>query len=176
MVEKSKHSLVELTQAFVSLLTSANGEEVDLGMVEGQIGASKRRLYDVTNVLAGIGVIERCGKARVRWIGGGSGVDNGSDLKDLLARESELDRVTAEIDEALANLAASPDFHSFAWVSEEDVARLADRDLTLFALRGPSDLLLEVPESEDPARHRLICTSQTGAVDLIPIRQAGKEV
>jgi transcription factor E2F3 len=172
--EKSKHTLVDLTQDFVKLLMSAKGEEVDLNTAGDALGVSKRRLYDVTNVLAGIGVIERGGKARVRWVGSSGSVDEAAQLQDLLAQEAELDRMTAIIDESLMELSRSPDFQTHAWVSQEDVMRLTEDQLTLFALRGPSDLTIEVPDEDDRARHRLVCTSQTGAVDLIPINQSAR--
>jgi hypothetical protein len=73
------------------------------------------------------------------------------------------------IDESLAALAASPDFQTHAWVSEEEVRRLGDDQMLLFALKGPSDLTIEVPGQVEPGKHRLICTSQAGMVDLIPI-------
>lgn len=169
MAEKSKHTLLTLTQDFVDILMKANGSEVDLTQVEETLGVSKRRLYDVTNVLAGIGVLERCGKARVRWVGAPAIPSSSNELESLQIREAELDRLTNVMDESLATLAASSDFHSHAWVSDEDVMRLADDRMTLFALKGPADLIIEVPDDGDPGNHRLVCTSQTGGVDLVPI-------
>jgi transcription factor E2F3 len=169
MGEKGKHTLGDLTQAFVQHLMNAKGEEVDLGLAGDALGASKRRLYDVTNVLAGIGVIERCGKSKVRWIDAAAPVDEGKQLKDLLAQEAEVDRMTAVIDDSLMALSQSTDFQNHAWVSEDDVMHLADDGVTLFALRGPPDLTIEVPDEDEGERHRIVCTSQTGGVDLIPI-------
>ena len=172
MSEKGKLTLVNLTQDFLDILMRANGAEVDLGKIGDQLGASKRRLYDVTNVLAGIGVIERCGKSKVKWIGGGGLPDEGAVLKDLMEEENEIDRMTQFVDENLAMLAESSDFKNFAWVSEEDVSKLANGEgISLFALRGPNDLSIEVPDcdEENGGVHRLVCSSQSGTVDLIPI-------
>jgi hypothetical protein len=172
--DKSKHSLLELTRAFVKLLIDANGKEVDLNEAGDSLDATKRRLYDVTNVLAGIGVIVRCGKARVKWVGTQASGDDEADLKDLQAQEENLEQLTTVIDDALASLTASPEFEALAWLSDEDVLRLTGDELTLFALRGPPDLQIEVPEDEGSGQHRLIFTSQSGAIDLIPIHQAKK--
>jgi transcription factor E2F3 len=171
MAEKSKQTLVKLTHDFVELLIERNGEEVDLKEAGDRLGAAKRRLYDVTNVLAGIGVIERCGKAKVKWIGDSDSAEESEEMAKLVAREQELDKLGATIDEALATLSQSEDFEKYAWVSEEDVLRLIDGDQTsLYALRGPSDLAIEVPEGDVATRHRIICSSVSGQVDLIPIR------
>jgi transcription factor E2F3 len=146
---------------------NAKGEEIDLALAGDALGASKRRLYDVTNVLAGIGVIERCGKSKVLWVD--APVDEGKQLKDLLAQEAEVDRMTAVIDDSLMALSQSTDFQNHAWVSEDDVMQLAEDGVTLFALRGPPDLTIEVPDEDEGEKHRIVCTSQSGGVDLIPI-------
>jgi transcription factor E2F3 len=34
------------------------------------LGIQKRRIYDITNVLEGIGYIEKLGKNLMKWVGG----------------------------------------------------------------------------------------------------------
>jgi transcription factor E2F3 len=175
--KSSKQSLVRLTHDLVELLMARNGEEVDLKEAGDHLGAAKRRLYDVTNVLAGIGVIQRCGKAKVKWVGGSEGPEEAGQLADLLAREQELNRMTSNIDECLRGLSESDDFRNYAWVSQEDVLKLVDgTEMSLFALRGPSDLTIDLPDEDAPDKHRLVCTSASGAVDLIPIRPHGRAI
>ena len=45
----------------------------------------KRRIYDITNVLEGIGLIEKNSKNLIRWKGNGPGDDNGANFADKLA-------------------------------------------------------------------------------------------
>jgi transcription factor E2F3 len=171
MADKSKQTLVKLTRDFVELLIARTGEEVDLKDAGDRLGAAKRRLYDVTNVLAGIGAIERCGKAKVKWIGTSDSTEECEEMARLVAREQELDKLAGTIDEALGAKSQSDDFKKYAWVSEEDIMRLVDANATsLYALRGPPDLTIEVPEDDLPDKHRLICSSESGTVDLIAIR------
>lgn len=172
--EKGKKTLVNLTQDFLEYAMRSGGEDIDLGQAGEDLGASKRRLYDVTNVLAGIGVIERCGKSKVRWIGENTKMESGTQIADLMAQETEIDRMTTFVDNTLKELSNSEDFRSFGWVTSDDVGRIVNgEDISLFALRGPNDLSIELPDDDDPnrSRHRLICTSQTGFVDLIQISQ-----
>ena len=35
-----------------------------------QLGIQKRRIYDITNVLEGIGYVEKVHKNKLRWVGG----------------------------------------------------------------------------------------------------------
>ncbi|KAH0790013.1 transcription factor E2F [Histomonas meleagridis] len=167
--DKAKKTLVNLTQDFLRVLMAANGQELDLSQVEKTLDASKRRIYDVTNVLAGIGVIERTGKSKVRWVGNKVNVDDNAAYRDLLHHESELERLTKMVDDSLAELDSTQDFQSFAWVSEKDIMCLkGNSDISIFALRGPSDLSIQVPEEEGNI-HRLICKSNQGTIDLIQV-------
>ena len=48
---------------------------VDLNIAATQLKVQKRRIYDITNVLEGIGLIEKTIKNKIRW--------NGGDINDL---------------------------------------------------------------------------------------------
>lgn len=45
----------------------------------------KRRIYDITNVLEGIGLIEKKSKNNIQWRGGASADDNEVELQAELA-------------------------------------------------------------------------------------------
>lgn len=61
------NSLGLLTRRFVQLLRDSPDGIVDLNGAATQLEVQKRRIYDITNVLEGIGVIEKKGKNNVRW-------------------------------------------------------------------------------------------------------------
>jgi transcription factor E2F3 len=64
-VEKS---LGELTRKFIKLiLDSGDDLSVDLKYASEVIKIQKRRIYDITNVLEGIGYLEKPLKNKVRW-------------------------------------------------------------------------------------------------------------
>lgn len=64
-------SLGLLTKKFVSLLnqvgTTNHDGIIDLNQAASQLQIRKRRLYDITNVLEGIGMITKENKNRIRW-------------------------------------------------------------------------------------------------------------
>lgn len=61
------NSLGLLTRRFVQLLRDSPDGIVDLNYAASQLEVQKRRIYDITNVLEGIGMIEKKGKNNVRW-------------------------------------------------------------------------------------------------------------
>ncbi|KAJ8658513.1 hypothetical protein O0I10_005866 [Lichtheimia ornata] len=62
-------SLGLLTKKFIALLRSSPNGELDLNRAAQQLKVQKRRIYDITNVLEGIRLIEKNSKNHVRWIG-----------------------------------------------------------------------------------------------------------
>ncbi|KAI9317948.1 E2F/DP family winged-helix DNA-binding domain-containing protein [Dichotomocladium elegans] len=62
-------SLGLLTKKFIALLRSSSHGDLDLNRAATQLKVQKRRIYDITNVLEGIRLIEKNSKNHVRWIG-----------------------------------------------------------------------------------------------------------
>ena len=62
-----------MTRKFVDLIRSS-GEalSVDLNVAADKLQVQKRRIYDITNVLEGIGLIKKVSKNNIRWDGPGS--------------------------------------------------------------------------------------------------------
>lgn len=60
-------SLGILTKRFVDMLKNAPGNRVDLNKAASDLGVQKRRIYDITNVLEGIGLIQKDSKNHVSW-------------------------------------------------------------------------------------------------------------
>lgn len=54
------------------MLREAPEQCVDLNDTVGKLAVQKRRIYDITNVLEGIGLIEKYKKNKIRWAGPGS--------------------------------------------------------------------------------------------------------
>lgn len=61
-------SLGQLTKKFVHILRSSPGSRIDLNRAANELEVQKRRIYDITNVLEGIGLIQKEGKNHVAWI------------------------------------------------------------------------------------------------------------
>ena len=167
--EKEKRTLITLTQDFLNVLTSSEGKEVDLSQLENDLGVSKRRLYDVTNVLAGIGIIERSGKAKVKWIGSGNDEQNEQLMSQIKEKEKEVDEMLSFVDNQLEQIYSSPEMQQYGWVTKDDILTLSQKmNVSMFSLIGPSDLTILYPD-DDEGTNRLICTSEKGGIELVHV-------
>lgn len=68
---RTEHSLGELTRRFINIIKDSYPElSVDLNEAVLALGVPKRRIYDITNVLEGIGLIDKTTKNKIQWRGG----------------------------------------------------------------------------------------------------------
>ena len=79
-----------LTKKFVTLIEQADEGTIDLNRAAESLQVQKRRIYDITNVLEGIGLIEKKSKNNIQWKALGSsstsGEDANADLTGLRVR------------------------------------------------------------------------------------------
>jgi len=75
-------SLGLLTKKFVALIQGAPEGVLDLNQAAIALGVQKRRIYDITNVLEGIGLIEKRSKNNIQWKG--MGVTNATNMQQEL--------------------------------------------------------------------------------------------
>jgi len=103
-------SLSHLTEKFINLLdeysaSHANGE-LDLNIAVSELGVQKRRLYDITNVLEGVGLIKK-DRNQVVWVNNPQGpVKGGQVLNTCMGTSSEtvaIASLRSEIEEIKAH-------------------------------------------------------------------------
>ncbi|KAK1320188.1 Transcription factor E2FB [Acorus calamus] len=63
------NSLGLLTKKFINLIHQAEDSTLDLNDAAYSLNVQKRRIYDITNVLEGVGLIEKTLKNRICWTG-----------------------------------------------------------------------------------------------------------
>ncbi|XP_071043767.1 transcription factor E2F6 [Parasteatoda tepidariorum] len=62
-------SLGQLTKKFLKLLAEANDGVINLNTACSLLSVPKRRLYDITNVLEGAGLIQKTSRNNIQWMG-----------------------------------------------------------------------------------------------------------
>ncbi|XP_074507858.1 transcription factor E2F5 isoform X1 [Sebastes fasciatus] len=156
----SRHekSLGLLTMKFVSLLQEAKDGVLDLKVAADSLAVrQKRRIYDITNVLEGVGLIEKKNKNIIQWRGENSGSQTQevleqvkvlkAQISELEAQEKELDNQKAWLEENIKHLNHDPFTSTYRFVTHEDICN-AFSGGTLLAVVAPAGTQLEVPLPE----------------------------
>merc|ERR1712061_726839 len=87
-------SLGLLTQRFVTLLQEAEEGLLDLKVAADMLQVKqKRRIYDITNVLEGIGLIEKRNKNCIQWMGAVAGSNTQESVDRLAVLKEEIDEL-----------------------------------------------------------------------------------
>ncbi|XP_059516508.1 transcription factor E2F6 isoform X2 [Myotis daubentonii] len=147
-------SLVYLTRKFMDLVRNAPGGILDLNKVATKLGVRKRRVYDITNVLDGIDLVEKKSKNHIRWIG--SDLNNfgavpqqkklREELSDLSAMEEALDELIKDCAQQLFELTDDKDNERLAYVTHQDILGIrAFQEQIVIAVRAPAETRLDVP-------------------------------
>ncbi|NXD82472.1 E2F6 factor, partial [Halcyon senegalensis] len=152
-------SLVYLTRRFMDLVRKAPDGVLDLNEVATTLGVRKRRVYDITNVLDGIHLIQKRSKNLIQWIG--SNLDQvvgkasekqilKDEISDLSAMEEALDELIKDCAHQLFELTddkenAKYPFNS-SYVTYQDIRSIqAFQGQIVIAIKAPEETKLEIP-------------------------------
>ncbi|XDC72719.1 hypothetical protein R6Z07F_003892 [Ovis aries] len=154
-------SLVYLTRKFMDLVRSAPGGILDLNKVATKLGVRKRRVYDITNVLDGINLVEKKSKNHIRWIG--SDLSNfgavpqqkklQEELSDLSAMEDALDELIKDCAQQLFELTDDKENERYpliSYVTYQDIHSIqAFYEQIVIAVKAPAETRLDVPAPKE---------------------------
>ncbi|NXM25212.1 E2F6 factor, partial [Oxyruncus cristatus] len=161
-------SLVLLTRRFMALLKKAPDGVLDLNEVATTLGVRKRRVYDITNVLDGIHLIQKRSKNLIQWIG--SNLDQvvgkapqqqnlREELSDLSAMEEALDELIKNCAHQIFELTDDKEnakypfnslTHDFAYVTYQDIRSIQTfQEQIVIAIKAPEETKLEIPVPKD---------------------------
>ncbi|XP_057505879.1 transcription factor E2FA [Actinidia eriantha] len=179
-------SLGLLTKKFINLIKHAEDGILDLNNAAETLEVQKRRIYDITNVLEGIGLIEKKLKNRIHWKGldalrPGEVEDDATMLQEevekLSMEERRLDDRIREMQERLRDLSEDENNQRWLFVTEEDIKGLpCFQNETLIAIKAPHGTTLEVPDPDEAVdhpqrRYRIILRSTMGPIDVYLVSQ-----
>ncbi|XP_029815151.1 transcription factor E2F5 [Manacus vitellinus] len=144
----------------------------------------KRRIYDITNVLEGIDLIEKKSKNSIQWKGVGAGCNTKevidrlryleAEIEDLEIKEKELDQQKLWLQQSIKNVMDDSTNHQFSYVTHEDICNCFNGD-TLLAIQAPCGTQLEVPTPEmgqnGQKKYQINLKSSSGPIHVLLINK-----
>mmetsp|Transcript_11615 Transcript_11615/g.43631 ORF Transcript_11615/g.43631 Transcript_11615/m.43631 type:complete len:454 (-) Transcript_11615:870-2231(-) len=163
---RDESSLKQLTKRFVELISESDDGTLDLNVAAGHLSVPKRRIYDITNVLEGIGLIEKKTKNIIQWLGSGIAVETAvedagvEDNAEIKALQEEIQTLQGSLEEwdtkvqseqdTLKKLSGDPQYLKHAYVCTSDIKSIQSlQDRTIIAVRAPSGTTLTVPDPDE---------------------------
>ncbi|KAG8001514.1 Transcription factor E2F5 [Nibea albiflora] len=173
--QRSLRSLNVLATRFVMLLQEAEGGVLDIkDAVRVLAVGQKRRIYDITNVLEGVGLIVKISKSVVKWKGSLPGensceftkrlIELKSELEDLEQKEYMLDQQKFWVEQSIRN--TTEDCRKYPFYEQR-----VQKCHTLLAVQAPSGTQLDVPipkaVQNSPAKYQIHMKSINGPIDVV---------
>lgn len=186
------NSLGLLTRKFIDLVRDSERGVLDLNSAATKLQVQKRRIYDITNVLEGIGLIEKKSKNNIQWKGlegsEGSGIHQDStklqtELKELRAEEKRIDDLINKTKDKLSSMFETESVRQYMYVTEEDIKSLpCFQNETLIAIKAPHGTMLEVPDPDETTtdlsqkRFQVLLRSTAGPIDVYLVSRFEEKV
>lgn len=148
-------SLGILTKRFVDLLQESPDGVVDLNEASQKLSVLKRRIYDITNVLEGIGILEKKSKNNIQWKCGNSLVsaETSEDMQlendRLEQKENHLNYLINQIRDELSVEISKNSQHSYVTHSDLKSVDLF-RDQIIIVVKAPPEAKLVLPDAKVP--------------------------
>ncbi|XP_023933827.1 transcription factor E2F2 isoform X2 [Bicyclus anynana] len=174
--ERSRYdtSLGLLTKKFVALLKSSPNGVLDLNIAAEHLKVQKRRIYDITNVLEGIGILEKRSKNNIQWKCGlgGAGADAEDarmrrlrrEVRALGAREARVSLAVAAAEQELSRLTV--EHRQRAYITYADLRSIRDfRNQTVIPIKAPPDTRLSVPHPDEKG-YMIHLKSKSGEIEV----------
>lgn len=161
---RQEKSLGILTTRFVTLLQEAPEGILDLKTAADILAVKqKRRIYDITNVLEGIGLIEKKSKNSIQWLGAGPGCNSNEvteklvqlkdEIKQLKLKETEIETYYKWCKQSLFNLTDDSSYEQYAFVHDKELYETFTEQ-TILVVQAPVGTLLEYPIIDTPLKQQ----------------------
>ncbi|XP_074541672.1 transcription factor E2F6-like isoform X3 [Halichoeres trimaculatus] len=152
-METDEVSLTRLTRDFLKLLQASPDGSVNLREAVKSLQTRQRRVYDITNVLSGIDLIEKTSKNIVKWKGRclisslqSTNAQKQKELENLKRVEETLDNLIKSCARQLFDMTDDVENSAWAYVTLNDLQRLpVFQDQTVIAVKAPEETKLEIP-------------------------------
>ncbi|XP_032236627.1 uncharacterized protein LOC5511431 isoform X2 [Nematostella vectensis] len=157
---RTDSSLGILSKRFVELLRKAPDGTIDLNYAVEQMAVQKRRIYDIVNILEGVGLVEKTGRNGVKWRERDSmECDDGeearltslqTELTHMDERERELDELMEQARSDLKAMTTDPDKARYAYVTKTDLEAIESlEDQTIISIQAPPGTRMQIPQPEE---------------------------
>lgn len=161
-------SLGLLTKKFIDLLKESTDGVVDLNIASTKLNVQKRRIYDITNVLEGIGILEKKSKNNIQWKYGNSlcNIEKNNRIQRdrylLEQKENMLDRMIVEMRKTTGDDMQTA---RHAYVTCQDLNSIdMFKEQIIVVIKAPPEAKLVLPDQQQP--WEIFLKSEKGEIDV----------
>ena len=166
---KQENSLGQLTKNFLDYIKKKGRVPININDLVKDLKVKKRRIYDITNVLQGIGYIEKKGKNEILWIKNENTINipnskndiplesyitNYSQLKvELEGLKDQKKKIEENLDkfrEEFKLISEKQQFPKYGYITFKDITDFSiNENLNFMVIKAPKGTLINVIDDEE---------------------------
>ncbi len=144
--KRDENSLYSLTKKFIKMITEISDYTININVASRRLGVSRRRIYDVTNILEAVGFVTKWSKNSVKWTGNDFIFEDPS-LNDDKEMGDTLDKKISDLTEELKQLSSDKNMVDNAYVTYTDIKNIdLFKNQLLFTVKAPVETTIEYPK------------------------------
>ena len=163
-----ENSLGQLTKNFINYIKKTGNKSININDLVNELSVKKRRIYDITNVLQGIGYLQKSGKNEIVWTksienknkskkkllgqnrANSSNNKQKSNLKKLEQEKAKLDDDIRKFKNEFNSIAKKSDFQKYGYVIMDDFKALSiNNKVNLFIIKANKGTIMNILDKND---------------------------
>lgn len=164
---KQENSLGMLTKNFLQYIKKRGRVNININDLVKDLKVKKRRIYDITNVLQGIGYIEKNGKNEIIWKKNISNqkIDNSNDsheeyksnydnlkneLNKLKEEDAQMEDILNKFKDEFNILSRKQDFSKYGYITFNDISNFSkNEELDFIIIKATKGTVINVIDDEE---------------------------
>jgi transcription factor E2F3 len=170
---RQENSLCQLTKKVLQYIRCKKKLNININELVKELGVKKRRIYDITNVLQGIGYIEKKGKNEIIWIK--NHLFNKKDMKiknNTIKINKQINELNDFMDKAnaeLVSILSDDDFNKYGYITYNDLINFSrNENKDLFIVKASQGTIVNVIDKKTSKKtcEEIINQFKEGKIEL----------
>ena len=166
-----ENSLGQLTKNFINYIKTTGKKSININDLVNELQVKKRRIYDITNVLQGIGYLQKSGKNEIIWTktiinktkskkklankknNNNNNINNNKQKINIEQLEQEKDKYEKQINifkDEFNSIAKKVDFAKYGYITKDDLKTLSINDkVDLLIIKATKGTVMNIVDKND---------------------------
>ena len=160
-----ENSLGQLTKNFINYIKATGKKDININDLVDELQVKKRRIYDITNVLQGIGYLQKSGKNEIVWtktinnkikskkkISNQKKINNNLKInKDQLEQEKEqYENEINNYKEEFNSMAKKNEFSKYGYITTDDLKNFSiDEKVNLLIIKATKGTVMNIVDKKE---------------------------
>ena len=164
-----ENSLGQLTKSFINYIKTTGKKSININNLVDELSVKKRRIYDITNVLQGIGYLQKSGKNEIVWtkainsksksqkkaiphkkVSTNKNNKQKANFEKLKQEKETLDRNINIFKDEFNTIAKKVDFAKYGYITLDDLKSLSiNNKVDLFVIKASKGTVMNIVDKND---------------------------